>query len=473
MDRKKVDSNRERRLLIALIMSKPFLAQASSVLDPSLIDAPHFRQIAEWCLDYYREYGKAPELHIVDLYNAWAEENENTSLVESIHDFLEALSEEYEKEIPKDEFNVPFLIDQLGLFLSHRQMKKLHDDISYSLVQGEYKEAESLVTAYKSVEVGLGSGFDPLNDNEVWERAFADPMKPLIEFPGAAGSFFAHSLQRDSLIGIQAPEKTGKTMWCVEFVWRALRQRKKVALFEVGDLSESQIVLRMGVRFADRPLWKRLCGDIPIPSRIRKDPDEDAGYSVISKKAKRNIPLTKRAVFRGRKRFRRANGLGKKTYLMTSVHSLGSISVRGIEAVLDQWLVEREFIPDVIVIDYADILAPEDSKKQGRDQINDTWKALRRLSQERHALVIAPTQADAGTYSQEITLQTMKNFSEDKRKLGHVTGMFALNQSPAEKDMNGMRLNWIVLREAPFNIRRCLYVGTCFALGRALCCSTL
>ena len=129
------------------------------------------------------------------------------------------------------------------------------------------------------------------------------------------------------------------------------------------------------------------------------------------------------------------------------------------------------FIPDVIVIDYADILAPEDPRQQPRDQVNETWKALRRLSQERHCLVIAPTQANAASYDKWV--QGMHNFSEDKRKLAHVTGMLGLNQTEEEKALHVMRLNWIVLRESPFNAQQCLWVGQCLEIGRAFYCATL
>jgi len=145
--------------------------------------------------------------------------------------------------------------------------------------------------------------------------------------------------------------------------------------------------------------------------------------------------------------------------------------VRDIESILDGWEKKRGFVPDVIVIDYADILAPEDSKKQIRDQTNETWASLRRLSQCRRCLVIAPTQADAASYDQHT--QRMKNFSEDKRKLAHVTGMLGLNQTDSEKGAGLMRLNWIVLRETSFETRRCLYVAQCLSLGRVLCCSRL
>ena len=183
-------------------------------------------------------------------------------------------------------------------------------------------------------------------------------------------------------------------------------------------------------------------------------------------------PIRKGACIRACEAFMRRNGLSlEKPFLRVSVHPNSSINLAGVSSVLDRWELQHDFIPDIIIIDYADILAPEDPKKQTRDQVNDTWKALRRLSQERHCLVLAPTQANAASYGAET--QDMGNFSEDKRKLAHVTGMLGLNQTPEEKGMGVMRLNWIALRESSFNVKRCLWVGQSLTLGRAYCCGTL
>jgi replicative DNA helicase len=156
---------------------------------------------------------------------------------------------------------------------------------------------------------------------------------------------------------------------------------------------------------------------------------------------------------------------------MVSCHPNSSINVKGIDGVLDRWAAERGFIPDVIVVDYADILAPENDGKDARHQVDETWRSLRRLSQERKALVIAPTQADAASYDADVL--STSNFSEDKRKHAHVTGMLGLNQTFEEKADNIMRLNWILLRESEFDANRCLYIGQQIKLGRAMTCSLL
>lgn len=470
--RRKIDSQRERRILIALITNTPFLTQAVRMLDLDLITTPHFRQVAEWCVTHAKKYGKAPGEHIETLYHTWSEDNENTTLVESVHDFLDTLSKEYEKEHTTSD--TKFLLQDLATFLNRRRIEKIQESVGYALTHGDVAEAEKALLLYRPAEIEKDTSILPLT-KKVWIEPFSEPLKPLISFSGDAGRFFNRALVRNGLVAIQAPEKTGKTWWLIEFMIRALRQRHKVAMFQVGDLSQKQFLLRLAMRWAGRPLWPDMCGRIKIPKRVVIDDGEDIGYLLKHVTRRVTHPVDRKSAVVGYRRFKRSCGVSTKN-LRVSVHAMNSINVEGINTILDQWKRVEGFEPDVVLIDYADILAPEPSGRRhehDRNVINDTWKALRRLSQERENLVITATQANAQSYTQEPRLQTMRNFSEDKRKLAHVTGMFALNQTPDEKDIQGMRLNWIVLREAPFNTNRPLFVGQCLPLGRAMTCAAM
>lgn len=473
--RRKVESHRERRILIAMVMSKDFLSQAVNAMDLELIDTAHYKVVAEWCIDHFKQYGKAPKSHIEDYYHKWSEDNTNTELVDAVRAFLESLSEEQDKA---KGINVPYMCDQLAQFITKRRVIRVKESIEHSTLEGNFKEAEQSIVTYKMTTVGHEDGSDALNDDAVWDQSFTEARETVIPFEGDAGKFFNYAMTRGSLIAIQAPEKCGKSWWCIEFAMRALRHRKKVAFFEVGDLLRSELYVRFGMRYTKRPQWQRQCGRILVPSHIEVDDNESCGYRVDSKVIEVKHTVTKESSKRGRTKFQRACGHSPDVpYFMTSTHPNSSINVQGISNILDMWKSKHDFHPDVIVIDYSDILAPENTGRkheQDRNVVNDTWKALRRLSQERHALVITPTQAKADSYNvtNEPILQTMKSFSDDKRKLAHVTGMIGLNQTPEEKEMQGMRLNWIVLRGAPYNITKPLYVGTCFPLARALCCAS-
>lgn len=469
MKRRRVDGKLERRFLTAMIVSKPFLASVASTIDVSLMSAEWSRRIAKWCVRYYQRYGQPPKKNIESLYHSWVEKSQPEEAdVEAVSDLLASLSDQYETD---SELNVPYLLDEFGSWLTIRKATKLKDDLESTLLEEDKDAALQAITDFRAVDVGGSVGLDPLNDKAAWERAFADPLEPLITFPGEACRFFGPAVTRDALIGIQGPEKRGKTFWCLEFVYRALRSRRKVALFETGDLTESQVMKRLGVRIARVPLW-RSQRKVKIPRTIEVVEGDDGkdAYEIDYDVERFHSAIDRLTVWRARRRFMKRLGIPREeARILVSVHPTCSVNVRGIDGILERWEHERGFVPDVVVIDYADILAPEDLRKEPRHQVNETWAALRRLSQERHCLVVAPTQASAASY--DVRTQKMGHFSNDKRKLAHVTGMLGLNQTSPERQDQVMRLNWIVLRESDYHSESCLWVAQCLPLGQALCCS--
>jgi len=102
---------------------------------------------------------------------------------------------------------------------------------------------------------------------------------------------------------------------------------------------------------------------------------------------------------------------------------------------------------DLVLIDYPDIMAPNpsDSNKDTRTQENEKWKTLRRTSQEFKNIIMIPTQTDARSYNQDSL--TISNFSEDKRKISHVTHLIANNVNNAEMNVGIGRLANLVMRE--------------------------
>jgi len=123
---------------------------------------------------------------------------------------------------------------------------------------------------------------------------------------------------------------------------------------------------------------------------------------------------------------------------------------------LDYWEEEEDFVADILELDYIDIMINSwATKLDFRHRENEKWKEARRLSQTPRQgifpLVIAPTQADSKSYAQD-TLQ-LSNFNEDKRKYGHVTAFYGMNQNRngTEKSLGLLRLNELIMREDGFD----------------------
>src|SRR5205807_2705431 len=101
----------------------------------------------------------------------------------------------------------------------------------------------------------------------------------------------------------------------------------------------------------------------------------------------------------------------EETRLRVSFHPPGTLGVDGMASLLDGWANEG-WIADVVVCDYADILAdPPGSHKDYRHAIGKNWEMLRALSVKYHALVVTATQATRDSYDKP-SLLTRKSIPE-------------------------------------------------------------
>ncbi len=475
MKRRRIDSSQVKQILIGLITNKKFLAAMGPITDPALFDTRYAIQIAEWCIDYYKKHRGAPGKDIEAMYQAWAEkDNTDEGDADAVNDFLGELSGKYEKIGAS--LNLPYLMSTAADYLTLKNVERLENTLADARIHGRTSEALDAVAAFRHVDVGGKDGFNPLKSKSAWKRAFADPMEPLLDYGGDAGKFLNSAFTRESLIGIQAPEKRGKTFWLMEFKHRFIRAGKKVAMFQAGDLSERQYMLRYATRLTQVPMneWQRREGVlIPRKLSVVQGPDDQPTPEVeyypqapYPYAIGPNIVWTKARELMSKRKIPNAD-----TRMMLSCHATGTLNVRKIGTILDRWEQELGFVPDGILIDYVDILEPEYQNKDFRQQVNETWMALSRLRHERNACVVAPTQASKESYGART--QMAKHVTEDKRKNAHVTGMLGLNQTEEEKKQGVQRLNWSIRREAPFHPSDCLWTATCFALAMPMVKSTL
>jgi hypothetical protein len=413
--------------------------------------------IATWCIKHFQQYGESPGRNIETVFATWAERTKNKPLAGLIEMFLESLSGEYEDG--GHEINSEYIIDLAGKHFNHVQLETLAEVIQAHLSQGEQDKALDKITTWNKIELGVGAGVSVLGDMEAIQEAFAEKGEPLVGFPGALGEFFGDSLERDGFIAFMGPDKRGKSFWLSEISYRALLRRCRVAYFEAGDLSQNQLMRRLMCRISRHPMK---AGTVDYPIRIVR-PEGEFTAVVETEERKFNTPLSWRRAWKSAREIMEKRVRSNEPLWKLSCHPNSTLSVNGVRSILDGWSRENGWTPDVIVIDYADIMASDHARLEPRDQNNERWKQLRALSQSLHCLVVTATQTDADAYKRNVI--TKSNFSEDKRKLAHVTGMIGLNQTPEEDGIGVMRLNWVVRREGAFQETKCVHVARCLALA--------
>lgn len=461
MQVEKRDGTQERRIIIGMIVDRNVLGRIAPIwTEHGLFRSRWTNLVGTWCVEFYRRYKKAPRKAIEALFETWSMENRDEETSKIVNQFLDGLSGEY--AALRKESNSELVLDEANEHFNRVKLEKLKEQLENDLEVGKVKRARRRVETFDQVSVRVSTGIDVLQDEEAIRAAFEAKRHPLIKYPGALGNFFQDFLCRDSLISLEGPEKRGKTWWLMDMAWRAMLQGRRVAFFEIGDLSEGQIMLRYMTRAARRPL-QRTTADRPIryPTDIEHNPQADLA-AVHHEEMFWDDDLSWKEALRACKKIITKKNM-EEPLLKLSCHPNDTASIADMEGIIDSWDRSGWGLPDVVVIDYADLIVPPPGFTESRDKIDATWKAMRRLSQQLHCLVLTATQSDAESYT--VNTIRMGNFSGDKRKNAHVNGMVGLNQTEAEKRMGVTRLNWAPLREGDFSEDQCVHVAGCLGLA--------
>lgn len=465
------DGSIERKILLGLILNKAILSRVSSKWNGNLFRSFVANVIGSLCVDFYKRYGNAPEKAIDALYEEWRNSERNQERAELVGDLLQQLSSEYYHF--SEELNSDLIIDLAGKYFQEVGQEKLKEEIESLISAKNFDKVEQVIASYRKIELGIGSGIDLFTDFEEIKSTFAETTSDvLVQYPGALGEFFGFDLSRDSLVAFTGTAKSGKSFWIQDIAWRGMLNRKKVAYFEAGDLSKKQVIMRFMVRASARPYrstnlkqpyWP--C-DVTIPEEMEVVKGEKSGKKrgyVTKSKVKTFIkPLDFEKAKQACEKVMMNNVKSKNSYFKLSVHPTATLSLDMIRTSLENYAVDNWY-PDIIVVDYPDIMAKSKYSKDDRESINTIWENLRRLSQEYHCLIVIATQSDADGYKQE-TLDK-GNFSGDRRKNDHVTAMYGINSSDEERSRGIIRLNVMARREGVYNSKKCIHVAQCIPIG--------
>lgn len=407
--------------------------------------------IYKWCKDHIERYGEAPGKIIQLSFDRWAEKARDDKVVSQVEGILDYALGEYD---PAENGHADLILDQASSYLSRKEIVKLKEDIEDDIEAGDFEAAFNRIRSVSQVNFNGNDIVRPIDDHEVWFDVLTEEReRPLFEYPGALGQLIGPSFVPGTLFSFMGVEKAGKSYYLLDAAFRTLKNRFKVAYFEVGDLGQQETIERFGQRVLHSPVeesyvnwpvgWSKEDPDVPTTKRKRCN-----GVSIAHVK-KKLLRYTR----------------GRPDLLRLSCHPNSSVSVSDLQTILKEWFLDSGWAPDLIVIDYADILAPPSGYHDTKDQIDETWKQLRRLSQEMNCCVLTGTQTGSQAYRKKGTVLTRSDFSGRKTKLAHVNGMIGLNATAEDKKHDVTRINWVVRRKGGGSELTQVLVAGCFAAG--------
>lgn len=471
----------ERYIVTGLIISDSYIETVRRLIDVSLFESNSARLISLWCIEYFDQYGKAPgkDIELIFLDKSKKLDSETT---EDIREILAALSDEFSRE----KLNIEYLIEKSIRYFKKRKIESTIENVQTALKKGKVETAESEILSFTPEKSQVSESIEPFQDLSWIRKALNIKKEELIKFPKALGKFWSGQFVRDAFVAFVAPEKRGKSFMLLEVAVKAVESNCNVAFFQAGDMSELQQLRRLAIYLSKKSDDPKYCGELWIPvldceynqrdtcDREERESDqgifyanEEITFENLVEAIKDNpeyrpctncqnikpVPYLKLrkaihplSVSEVKKRITR----WKKHYkgrLKIATYPNETLTISEIKRVLSEWERFDNFVVDVIVIDYADILAPDPdiTKFDFRNQINKIWQRLRSLSTEKHCLIVTATQAAASSYDKDLI--KLSDFSEDKRKYAHVTAMYGLNQTPEEKKIGVLRINELVVRD--------------------------
>lgn len=446
MKRERLNTLSEKDIIYQLIVSDKFCREIVPVLNPKLLEVSYIKIVAIWIKDYFKKFKEAPKKNIIKLYRSHIDELKDESLQENILTFIEKLDKDYDSIKVSNE---DFAIQNAIKYLKARSLKNFSEDIDSYIASGDIEKAENCVTKFRKVEVASGEGVSLLEDSDIITESFTEEQDLLFAYPGDFGRLIG-DIHREDFIAFLAPMKAGKTYQLVDFGIESLKNNLKVVMYSL-EMSRTNMIKRV---------WTALSGQITKDIEIEVPYFEEDGdkwrieKKVVNKKASSVLEVKKKQT--SLKRLFRGGAF--RIYAEPAY----SMTVESLENKLDD-LAYEGFYPDVIIIDYADIMAPSD-KNEYRQQIDGIWKRLRALAQKRKAVVVTASQTNRGAISREVEAE---NTSEDIRKLAHVTSMVAISKTKYCKQNKLAIYSQLAIREGEPEMRKVVATQN-LALGRPM-----
>ena len=488
------ETGAERDIIIGLITDDEFIRGLIPICDPHMFRVSFARTVVQWCIEYFKSYGKSPGKDIQDIFLSRRDSigDDDAKLIEV---FLSRLSSANKSG------NINYSLDKAELYLRRTKATITKDLIGQRLTSGRIDEAEELFSGYTRPVRDITKGSDPFSDKDLVIKALTPAAESNQIIPGALGHSFG-PLEAGMLYAILGPTGCGKTWWLIYIALRCLFKGMNVLYISL-EQSIEKITKRMYIWLSGRPTMKR-AGDILVPifdctlnqngacrmaKRINKvvlstsysedgemiKPDFNAapeGYRVCTecdrtpeykwdtwfKKLHREA-ITPELGLKKLRALNRSQLLrGNKLKLLCRPSK--SLTVGDVETFLQNAERYDKFVPNIIITDMADKFR---STQDGRDGLNEIWMAHKALGQNYHIPILTASRSNTSRSGKK---PGAGDWAEDIRKAQEIDGGFSIWQPPFLKRRGIYVCNQIKQREEDFDTEMDVAVTSCLSLGR-------
>lgn len=414
--------------IIALIATNDKQGRIASGLLTATSFDESYQDFAGRLIEYHKHHGRAPgKAHLDDLVDDVLT-NPNHKKHKHYVRIIQGILEQ------SDALNAKYLLGRISDFSERQLLKSALLDASDRYAQG----GDELVDDVKQILLKAMQYHPEEMDAGVFLN---DKVK---------GLSFLEKQQLASLTGIPALDKhgvgpragqillfigakgVGKSWWCVDLGKRCLMQNLRVVHVTL-EMPWPQVVQRyyqslfaMPVKSGDYNVTqfefdklKRLTGFSSKKRTPRLSQDDPDIHKLLGKKIDK---------FGAR--------LGR---LVVKEFATSSLTISKLEAYLDFLEVTSGFIPNVLIVDYPDLMFMGKGKDDFRLSLGQVFKDIRGLLQRRNLAGIIPTQGNRSSWDAATVKASM--ISEDSSKVMTADMTIIYSQTPTEYERGLARLS--------------------------------
>lgn len=409
----------QENALTLLCFSAQYCGLARSSLPPELFSTFLYRDVATRAIAYIDEFKKPPREHLPDICEDLMSGDDDRArnakaLMRSLRALARSLNEQY-------------VVGQLERFIRQQSLKLGVVEAAEAIERGDLDSAEtalqSAMRARASVldaGIGLEEAFNSIARYDEERERVALGIPELDRF--------GYGPTRKELFLLQAPWKRGKTWGLIHCAKRALMQKWRVlcVTLEVGaDVYGQRILQSMfGVT-------KREVDEVAVP--VMEEDEE--GRLVDLRLSSRRFPSLESAADR-RRLARQIGRTWYKNNLLIREFPTRQLTFRGLRAFLDNLDSVNRFAPDLLVVDYPELMALD--IKNYRLELGALYADLRGLGVERNMAVAVASQVNREGALSKTSSEV--HAAEDVSKWGTVDQGLTYNQTETEKELKIARL---------------------------------
>ena len=437
---------REMNFLCAFILSEKFCALFHKVFKPSYFENPDYKVLVAYIQSYFKKYSRPPKKLVISYIEKHKNQFQSDELYQSLKKALITSAESIDDLL--DKYESQFIIDDAELFIKTATLRMAMDEINLALDNDDEESAMSIYEKITIPEVQRSNIISFEDDLDKQREVLRKNRNIIIQFKDEVGQLIG-VLNRGDFFTFVAPTSAGKSWW---LMWCAKECRKQGlnVLFLSLEMQEQSVIRRFEQMYYGRTLNGE---EITITKFIQ---DDDNKYKIINKNI--STEQLKPEDINELK----LKSIGRFPHGRLKIICRAGININDLKALMSELKYQNKFIPDVIILDYADKMTTVKRMNTEREALGIIWKDLRDLALNNNLLLITASQTNKASWDKHFSRDAI---AEDSRKLNEVSAAIGIMADKKDRELGLTMLRTLKVRDGYFETRD-VYCSTNYHIGQ-------